>query len=311
MFSPCDNAAETKSAKDNCIVVFPPHPLIIQKSLYRCAKQFVLGELLPLFHEHKSVDTVSYGVALISGQDFQPYIYGIIEPGSFCGQYTKAGKSLETVQTKKQKKGGQSAQRFGRIHDEKRNVWIQKIVDALNKSYLDSDGRPIVKGLVLAGPSTLKQELLSYVSECNSGVIPLLGAHSVHLFAVGSVNSQTLQQKALQDIEVQLPFFFAPAQRIILFYFFFILWFFFFWFSRFCVCTSLLLLGHSDEELWRDFLGASQKGGAFYGTENVRKALDACSVFKILLNQQQIDDVEQWDTACTKVAYCCFMMLTL
>jgi len=208
MFNPADG---DKTPKRNCLAISPPDPFLIKRSLYHCDKSFMVAELLPMFQEHKSATTTSYGVALVSGQEFEAFKLAITAPGTFEGQFVKAGKSQSTVQTKKQKKGGQSAQRFGRIRQEKRGVWVQKLLESLNEAFLDKDGRPSIKGLVLAGPSTLKQELLAATAGCHSSLLALLGP-AVHLFATGSIDSAPLQKKALATVHAQMPMFFASAQ---------------------------------------------------------------------------------------------------
>jgi hypothetical protein len=209
-------------------------------------------------------------VALVSGQEFEPFKLIVTSPGSFQGQFVKAGKGHSTIQTKKQKKGGQSAQRFGRIRQEKRGVWVQKIIESLDDAYLDKDGRPTIKGLVLAGPSTLKQELMACVAGCHSGLLPLLGS-AVHLFPTSSIDSVVLQKKALANVQEQMPAFFASAQHV------------------------------SDEELWSQFLSASERGGAAYGETSVEDALVKCRLRLVLVSSaQQSDNLDKWDAACVE-----------
>lgn len=264
MFNPADGDT---LPKQNCLRILPPSPFVIKKSLYHCDKQFVVRDLLPMFQELKSATTTSYGVALVSGQEFEPYKLTVTSPGSFDGQFVKAGKGQSTTQTKKQKKGGQSAQRFGRIRQEKRGVWIQKIIEWLDVAYLDKDGRPSIKGLVLAGPSTLKQELMACVVGCHSGLLPLLGS-SVHVFPTSSIDSVALQAKALENVYEQMSNFFGSAQH------------------------------SSDEDRWDEFVAASEKGGAAYGKQSVEESLKKCRLRLILVSRVQETDFDFWNSAC-------------
>lgn len=267
MFNPADHDT---LPKQNCLCVLPPLPFVIKRSLYHCDKQFVVTDLLPMFQEHKSTSAISYGVALVSGQEFDPFKLTPSTPGSFDGQFVRAGKSHSTIQTKKQKKGGQSAQRYGRIRQEKRGVWVQKVIDSLDAAYLDKDGRPTIKGLVLAGPSTLKQELLACVAGCHSGLLPLLGS-AVHLFPTSSIDTPALQTKALASVHEHMPTFFASAQHL------------------------------SDEDRWSEFLAAAQQGGAAYGPQSVEDALAKCQLRLILVSaSSQAANLDKWDAACVE-----------
>ncbi|OVA01310.1 Peptide chain release factor eRF1/aRF1 [Macleaya cordata] len=61
---------------------------------------------------------------------------------------------------KKHGRGGQSAQRFGRIRDEKRHNYITKTAELAKEFYIDpATSQPNVSGLILAGSADLKTEL--------------------------------------------------------------------------------------------------------------------------------------------------------
>lgn len=266
MFNPADG---DNTPKQNCLAITPPDPFLLKRSLYHCDKHFMVADLLPMFQEHKSATSISYGVALVSGQEFEAFKLAITSPGSFEGQFVKAGKSQSTVQTKKQKKGGQSAQRFGRIRQEKRGVWVQKLIESLNEAYLDKDGRPTIKGLVLAGPSTLKQELLAANVGSHSSLLSLLGS-AVHLFATPSIDSVALQKKALAAVHANMPTFFASAQ-------------------------------HSSEEArWAEFTSASERGDASFGEREVREALLKCRLRLVLIAPSLPADLDHWDQLCVQ-----------
>ena len=51
---------------------------------------------------------------------------------------------------KKHGRGGQSAQRFGRIREEKRQAYVTKCCEMIQMLFI-TDNRPNVKGLVFAG----------------------------------------------------------------------------------------------------------------------------------------------------------------
>ena len=61
---------------------------------------------------------------------------------------------------KKHSKGGQSAQRFGRIRLEKRHAYLKKCAELSIKQFI-TDNKCNVKGLVLAGSAEFKDDLFS------------------------------------------------------------------------------------------------------------------------------------------------------
>jgi len=77
---------------------------------------------------------------------------------------TLQGNSKEVLQRmsvqlpKKHGRGGQSALRFARQRVEKREAYISKISE-LSVHHFITDDRPNVKGLVLAGAASFKNEL--------------------------------------------------------------------------------------------------------------------------------------------------------
>ena len=95
-------------------------------------------------------DYNSWGVVLVSGKETRFYKVSV-----------NSKQHLKTINVdlpNQHKKGGQSQARYERITEEKRMVYIQKLAEYLQTYYV-LDGRKIVSGLILAGPSETKHLL--------------------------------------------------------------------------------------------------------------------------------------------------------
>jgi len=92
-----------------------------------------------------------YGIIIINNKEL--YI------GTICNNYTTELYSKSSgFQSGKHNKGGQSAQRFGRIYDNKINAWIKECSMKINKIF---DQNSIIKthGIILAGNGMTKDKL--------------------------------------------------------------------------------------------------------------------------------------------------------
>lgn len=124
----------------------PPRPL--QRSLYFCGSRFQTQLL-----REQLQDGTRYGFCIVdgSGADF----------------YAVAGNRRELLFTlsdpslpKKHNKGGQSAPRFGRIRDEKRDQYIKKLADRVAATFIDPETHKInVEALIFAGCGEIKTQL--------------------------------------------------------------------------------------------------------------------------------------------------------
>lgn len=106
-------------------------------------------------------DNVQYGVTLITGDKCKCAIVTINKnkPTEII-DYKIIQKSKHQLQ-KKQKKGGQSAQRFGRIRLEIEDHCIDRISDQLvNSYYHDNNTRCSIIGLILVGSAELKNKVV-------------------------------------------------------------------------------------------------------------------------------------------------------
>ena len=156
-----------------CYVFEPPNP--IRKSIYKCDKKFHLDDLIELY---MVLDT--YAIVLVSGKRTDIYTWS---KNNIC-----LIKSITINLPNQHKAGGQSAPRFGRIRDEKIALYIKRIAE-LMVLILTTDNIFGHLGLILAGPSQLKDQLKS---------TPLFVLHfEKYLFktiTIGEINDQSINQ---------------------------------------------------------------------------------------------------------------------
>lgn len=123
-----------------CYLFSPPHP--IKKFFYRCDRKFHLDDLIKLYEIHDD-----YAIVLISGKRTEFYLHNINQ--------TKFLKAIDESLPNQHKTGGQSAQRFGRVRDEKITWYAKKIAENMVHYYV-KNGQFGCKGLIIAGPAEMK-----------------------------------------------------------------------------------------------------------------------------------------------------------
>ncbi len=134
-----DGAKERKIAID--FEPFRP----VNTALYTCGDAFDTSYLKTLL-----VSNETYGFVVIDGN-------GTLF-GTLTGDSKRVLGSVTANLPKKQRKGGQSAQRYGRIRLERRQAYIKRVAELCTQMFI-SDNAPNVSGLVLAGLAELKTEL--------------------------------------------------------------------------------------------------------------------------------------------------------
>lgn len=130
-----------------CRLIEPPQP--IKRFYYRCDNKFHIDQLLELYET-----PTTYGLVYVSGSELILYTVQIIG-----GQLQTNALYRKSVKLQKsQKKGGQSAARIGRLHDEHHKNYItlmaEKIVE-FRDEFLE---------LIIAGPAEKKQKLAEELS---------------------------------------------------------------------------------------------------------------------------------------------------
>lgn len=137
-------AEEGKGAKKITIDIEPFKP--ITSTAYKCQPRFHTEPLESLLE-----DDERFGFIIVDGN-------GILL-ATLQGENKEVLQRMQVQLPKKHGRGGQSAQRFGRIREEKRHAYVVKCCEMIQQCFI-SENKPNIKGLVLAGSAQLKQDLL-------------------------------------------------------------------------------------------------------------------------------------------------------
>jgi len=125
-----------------CRLIEPPQP--IKRFYYRCDNKFHIDQLLELYEDPKH-----YGLIYVSGSEL--IIYSVHTVGAELRNTVLYKKSVKLQ--KSQKKGGQSAARIGRLHDEHHKAYITLMAEKVAERLDD------FRALIIAGPAEKKQKL--------------------------------------------------------------------------------------------------------------------------------------------------------
>jgi peptide chain release factor subunit 1 len=136
----------TDEGKEKLITIdfIPQRPL--GTSMYLCDSRFQVEPLKVLLTSEEK-----YGFIVMDG-------LGSLF-GTLCGSAKEILTKFSVDLPKKHGRGGQSAQRFGRLRLEKRHNYIRKVAETAVPLFITNDV-PNVKGLVLAGSAEFKSMLL-------------------------------------------------------------------------------------------------------------------------------------------------------
>lgn len=136
------NQITAPSLHDGTTILFEP-PKKINISFYRCDNKFHLDNILDMYNNENLI-----GVCLLSGEELR--IYKVSITGSHIESHLI--KHINIKLPNKQKKGGQSAIRFGRIADIVRNQYVTKFVENIVNSYMtDNNTKCNVSKIIIAG----------------------------------------------------------------------------------------------------------------------------------------------------------------
>jgi peptide chain release factor subunit 1 len=127
----------------------------INRTVYRCDTKFYLEPLLV-----SNTVPIKIGVILFSGETLKIYIGTIhmLDTDNEIVNFKEVYKNGIHL-AKKQKKGGQSAQRIGRIREEVEHSNVIKSSEKIIE-YLVKDTCLLVECVALAGPAELKNKLI-------------------------------------------------------------------------------------------------------------------------------------------------------
>ncbi|KAI8323070.1 eukaryotic peptide chain release factor subunit 1-like protein [Martensiomyces pterosporus] len=117
----------------------------VNTSLYMCDNKFHVEALAELLESDSR-----FGFIVMDGN-------GCLF-GSLCGSNREVLHKFTVDLPKKHGRGGQSAQRFGRIREEKRHNYIRKVAETAVQMFISSD-KVNVSGIILAGSADFKSDL--------------------------------------------------------------------------------------------------------------------------------------------------------
>tara|TARA_B110000208_G_scaffold51271_1_gene67340 strand:- start:365 stop:1717 length:1353 start_codon:yes stop_codon:yes gene_type:complete len=118
----------------------------INKFIYLCDNKFHTDVLSDILN-----DDESYGFIILDGNGA---LYGTV-----YGNEQKILHKFDVSLPKKHRKGGQSALRFARLRMEARNNYIRKVAEFTTHYFIEDD-KPNIKGLIIAGNSDFKNQLI-------------------------------------------------------------------------------------------------------------------------------------------------------
>ncbi|KAI5148679.1 peptide chain release factor subunit 1 [Enteropsectra breve] len=121
----------------------------INTSLYMCDSRFHVNDLLSLFE-----DDAKYGFVVIDGHGT---LFATLQ-----GNTQRILQSISVDLPKKHGRGGQSSARFGRIRVEKRLAYVKRVAELITNLYI-TNSISNVEGIILAGHSDLKNELIPFI----------------------------------------------------------------------------------------------------------------------------------------------------
>lgn len=132
-----DNKTEKKQTYD--IIPFRP----VQSFVYKCQNRFdssVLNYLLE--------DDEKFGFIIVDGSGA---LFATLQ-----GNVRTVLQKISVELPKKHGRGGQSANRFARIREEKRAHYVKKVAQLASQNFLGNCDMPKVKGIVMAGSADFK-----------------------------------------------------------------------------------------------------------------------------------------------------------
>ncbi|MFH1257408.1 MAG: peptide chain release factor aRF-1 [Candidatus Micrarchaeota archaeon] len=138
----CGNVSEREGQSDiQLFSVFPPQPL--NTSFYRCESTFQIEPLVEMLEK-----IGSYGLVVLDGKEAT---VAILKGKSF-----KIIRTLTSTAHQKVMKGGQSAARYQRIHEEVVEVYYKRIGEAMD-AFLQLNN---FKGVIVGGPGPAKEDFM-------------------------------------------------------------------------------------------------------------------------------------------------------
>lgn len=114
--------------------------------MYLCDNKFHVEPLAELLQ-----DDNTFGFIVVDGNGF---LFGTLS-----GNTRRVLHKFSVEIPKKHGRGGQSANRFARLRTEARHNYVRKCAENATKIFIPNQTTPSVKGLVLAGSASFKDDL--------------------------------------------------------------------------------------------------------------------------------------------------------
>lgn len=166
----CGDVSETEGKPDvELFSVIPPVPLAVQ--FYRCESRFVLEPLKDML-ESKGC----YGLVVMDGKEATIAI--------LKGKQTKILRRLNSTAHAKVSKGGQSAQRYNRLHNEAVEYYYKRIGEAMD-AFLEFKN---FEGVIVGGPGPAKEDFLKQKP------------YNYQLKVLGSVDTGYTDEYGIQEV---------------------------------------------------------------------------------------------------------------
>jgi peptide chain release factor subunit 1 len=142
----CGDVSETEGKPDiKLFSVIPPTPIGVQ--FYRCESRFVLEPLKEMLDK-----AGTYGIVVMDGKEATIAV--------LKGKQVKIIRRLNSTAHAKVHKGGQSAQRYNRLHDEAVEFYYKRVGEAMDP-FLEYKG---FEGVIVGGPGPAKEDFLKQKS---------------------------------------------------------------------------------------------------------------------------------------------------
>lgn len=171
---------------DEVYIINPPKKLY--ENDYVCDSKFHVDNIISMYQPENKI-----AVVLFSGEIL--YCYEICKTGSHIENNLLSSLKIELQ--KKQKKGGQSAQRIGRIREGKENDNIKRAAEICIKTYWkDNNTYFQYDGIILGGPAEMKNKLLEHPL-----FVQFFKSKLLNIVTTGEINKTTILTIEIPEIK--------------------------------------------------------------------------------------------------------------
>ena len=155
---------------------------MIKRSEYICNNKFYLDPIIDMYDNN----VIKVGICLASGKEYRIYI---LETNGKYNNIKLIYSDTEQL-LKHHKKGGQSAQRFGRIRSSNYDRFVKEICEEVVKCYMSNNNTEyLIDKLIIGGPSELKKEIKD-----NELVQQYFGKIILKIISTDSINDLTINE---------------------------------------------------------------------------------------------------------------------